>query len=459
VYASVAAIPKVTKNVTYTAQYSQIYNITYHLGGGSIDPIDANPTTYTEESAAITLVNPTKDGYEFAGWTGTGLASAQETVVIPTGSTGNREYWATWEPGMVEYTVEHYWQNADGTFPATTSDTETRTAKTGSSVTATAKTAAGYKCVDSYTFGGTVTSVKSGEVKADGSTVLKLYYVRTYTITWQDYDNSKTYTNNVLHGQEVAPLKAEQTRANRSDPDYNYTHAGWEQIVPAVAAGSPEATIVTSDMTFKAVYNAEAILRTATVKVYVDNVLTDLNTVLPGGKIFVKTHETGSAFVELTGTGGTYTAALPSGEYHVHVGTSESDCVHFENRILEVGQHADANARIDYYSVTYNPNGGTGGPNPQKEYYRVGDTVTISKQKPTLSGYVFDGWKDGNDNPYAASTPQKATVLTTAINQAYELTAQWKGAAKLNVRSQWTTETEAREERVPPPNRETCVFP
>ncbi|MBQ8430425.1 MAG: InlB B-repeat-containing protein, partial [Clostridia bacterium] len=39
---------------------------------------------------------PTKDGYTFAGWTGTGLSSATMTVTIASGSTGNRTYTATW---------------------------------------------------------------------------------------------------------------------------------------------------------------------------------------------------------------------------------------------------------------------------------------------------------------------------------------------------------------------------
>ncbi|MBQ7631796.1 MAG: hypothetical protein IJS82_03435, partial [Paludibacteraceae bacterium] len=48
------------------------------------------PATYTIESDAITLNNPTKEGYAFAGWTGTGLDAATTTVTIAKGSIGNR---------------------------------------------------------------------------------------------------------------------------------------------------------------------------------------------------------------------------------------------------------------------------------------------------------------------------------------------------------------------------------
>ena len=70
------------------------YTITYDLAGGTV--ATENPATYTIESSDITLNNPTKDGYTFAGWTGTGLDAATETVTITQGSTGNRTYTATW---------------------------------------------------------------------------------------------------------------------------------------------------------------------------------------------------------------------------------------------------------------------------------------------------------------------------------------------------------------------------
>jgi len=71
------------------------YTITYDLAGGSV--ATENPTTYTIESAAITLNNPTREGYTFAGWTGTDLDAATTTVTIAAGSSGNREYTATWK--------------------------------------------------------------------------------------------------------------------------------------------------------------------------------------------------------------------------------------------------------------------------------------------------------------------------------------------------------------------------
>ena len=71
------------------------YKITYDLDGGKID--QTNPTTYTSTTKEFTLINPTKEGYSFVGWTGTDLEEATTTVTLTKGSKGNRSYKANWE--------------------------------------------------------------------------------------------------------------------------------------------------------------------------------------------------------------------------------------------------------------------------------------------------------------------------------------------------------------------------
>jgi uncharacterized repeat protein (TIGR02543 family) len=83
------------QDVTVTASLVALtYNITYDLAGGSV--ATANPTNYTVETPDITLNNPTREGYTFAGWTGTDLDEPTMTVTIAQGSTGDRSYTATW---------------------------------------------------------------------------------------------------------------------------------------------------------------------------------------------------------------------------------------------------------------------------------------------------------------------------------------------------------------------------
>lgn len=68
------------------------YDITYNLNGGEAA---GNPDKYTIESEDITLNRPTKKGgYEFEGWSGTGITDKELDVTIKQGSTGNREYFA-----------------------------------------------------------------------------------------------------------------------------------------------------------------------------------------------------------------------------------------------------------------------------------------------------------------------------------------------------------------------------
>ena len=91
----------------------QEYQITYHLDGGSAE----NPTSYTVKSDNITLNNPTRDHYEFIGWSGTGLTGSDNmTVTIPTGSTGDRSYTAHWKRSTFNIT---YAADANGSVSPT----------------------------------------------------------------------------------------------------------------------------------------------------------------------------------------------------------------------------------------------------------------------------------------------------------------------------------------------------
>ena len=81
-------------DVTIGAVYTPI---TYDLDGGALPEGRANPESYTVESETFTLVNPVRDGYVFAGWTGGGLSEPSTKVTIATGSTtGDKTYTATW---------------------------------------------------------------------------------------------------------------------------------------------------------------------------------------------------------------------------------------------------------------------------------------------------------------------------------------------------------------------------
>lgn len=94
-------LPKgTTGDKIYFANWEvNIYAITLDTSGGNaLDNI-----RYTVKSDPIILPTPTRNGYEFSGWTGEGIVNPQTEVIIPTGSTGNKAYTANWK--VIEYTI------------------------------------------------------------------------------------------------------------------------------------------------------------------------------------------------------------------------------------------------------------------------------------------------------------------------------------------------------------------
>ena len=75
------------------------YNITMDLSGGS----GQEKVVYTMTDEDFELPTPTRNGYEFVGWTGEGITMPQTSVIIPKGSTGNKAYTANWQ--VIEYTI------------------------------------------------------------------------------------------------------------------------------------------------------------------------------------------------------------------------------------------------------------------------------------------------------------------------------------------------------------------
>ena len=119
------------------------YTITYDLAGGTVE---GNPDTYTVEMDTFTLKNPTRPGYTFTGWSGTGLDGENNmTVTIPKGSTGERRYTAHWRynggssGGSSSYPITVPSKTENGTVTVSP-----KNASAGSTVTITVKLDSGY---------------------------------------------------------------------------------------------------------------------------------------------------------------------------------------------------------------------------------------------------------------------------------------------------------------------------
>lgn len=89
-----------TGDLRYKAEWRLAeYTITMDLNGGS----GQEKMVYTITDEEFELPTPTRNGYEFVGWTGERITTPQTSVKIPKGSTGNKAYTANWK--VIRYTI------------------------------------------------------------------------------------------------------------------------------------------------------------------------------------------------------------------------------------------------------------------------------------------------------------------------------------------------------------------
>ena len=89
-----------TGDLHYKAEWRLAeYTITLDLNGGS----GQEKVIYTITDEDFELPTPTRNGYEFVGWTGERITTPQTSVRIPKGSTGNKAYTANWK--VIRYTI------------------------------------------------------------------------------------------------------------------------------------------------------------------------------------------------------------------------------------------------------------------------------------------------------------------------------------------------------------------
>ena len=103
----------------YAFWMQDVYTISYDLDGGRMD--GSYQTKYTV-TTRYTLPVPVKDGYTFAGWTGSNGTTPETEVVIPAGTTGNLSYQAHW---IAKYTVTYHPGNDTQDFSTEISEKET----------------------------------------------------------------------------------------------------------------------------------------------------------------------------------------------------------------------------------------------------------------------------------------------------------------------------------------------
>lgn len=172
-----------TGNKTLTANYvdpSVKVTLTYHsnFDTDQTKTIDAVPNNDKVTVMAYDATGlPSRPGYQVKGWkdaNGVEYAAGSEARLD---NNGSNDLYAVWEASDVNYKVEFYYQNVDGTYPdkAKDEDIVTRQGKTDSTVSVTAADKAD-KENGKYVYDGDAANVEKGVVAANGSLVLKLYF-------------------------------------------------------------------------------------------------------------------------------------------------------------------------------------------------------------------------------------------------------------------------------------------
>lgn len=218
----------VTGDMTLTAVYGQkteAVTVTYH---SNFAPDKTDTTAAMPNNSTITLPGytgldlPENPGYTFAGWNtqadglGTTFKSGSK-VLVDTMAPGNHLY-AIWEKGTgTPYEVHHYLERLEGAYPYVPNEKDNLRGETG------AWTAAAAKSYDGFTPMG----FAQERIKADGSTVVKIFYTRnSYLLTYKDSLSAGVYASQTYKYGAAVTAIADPTKTG-------YTFTGWSPAVPA----------------------------------------------------------------------------------------------------------------------------------------------------------------------------------------------------------------------------------
>ena len=370
-------------NRTYTANWELTeYNITMDLNGGSGE----TALLYTVIDDEFALPTPTRNGYEFVGWTGEGITTPQTSVKIPKGSTGDKAYTANWQ--VIEYTITLDTNGGPNVSPIKYTVEDSFTLP--------------YPLRPGYEFAGWVLD-GSGMLPA---TTLIIYYGTTgdlhYKAEWRLAEYTITMDLNGGSGKEKVVYTITDEDFELPTPTRNgYEFVGWtgERITtPQTSVKIPKGS--TGNKAYTANWQV--------IKYTIITLLEGGNAGSSGAYVYTVEEtftlptptRTGYTFWGWTGEGITKpqpSVTIPRG--------STGDKTYIENWV-ETG-----------YTITLDLNGGSG---KEKVIYTMTDE-DFELPTPTRNGYEFVGWTGER-----ITTPQTSVKIPKGStgNKAY--TANWK---------------------------------
>lgn len=220
------AITKVL-NLTWSDPEGMRYLAFNSMGGSAVQGLSAG------SGAPITWpADPVREGYAFQGWFTDGRCTREYTgsrTTMPTFLPGykGQTLYAKWTPVEQNYTVEHYFQNLDGSYPDQP-QVETLSGLTGTKTQAKAQNLDGFTAKDFEQ-----QTITPNDSKGNGGTVIRIYYDRnSYKLTFTSDETKESQTQTVLFG---APIQA----PGFGWEGHNFT--GWEPTIAADATVDKDA--------------------------------------------------------------------------------------------------------------------------------------------------------------------------------------------------------------------------
>lgn len=369
------------------------YYIYYTLDGGTMS---GAPESYTENSADITLPQPTKAGYRFTGWTGTDLTAPTMEVTIPTGSKGDREYTANWEE--IQYFTVFYNVHGHGTAPAEEKVESGKTAAKPEDPTADGWKFKGWYRSDDY-----IGEPFDFTTAITRDTTLHAKWARTWTVTFDVGDHGTAPAAQTVEDGAKATKPADPTAED-------YSFQGW---------------YTDTRYTMEYDFSKEVTEDTTVYAKWVKKPIVSFN---------ANGHGTAPARQTVELNGKAVKPADPTAEGYVFRGwyttaacTTEFD---FNTPIAaDTTLYAKWN---ETYTVTFNV--GDHGTSPTAQTVENGGKAT-KPENPTAKGWRFDGWY--TDERYTARYDfDKAVTANTTLyakwTQLFTLTFETNGGTKID---------------------------
>ena len=351
------------------------YSVRYWPNGGN----ENVPPTQNYSEGTTVRVNynniPTRIGYEFLGWDTDKASTSPRYVSNGTNNSfvikdANVDLYAIWKPkDGIPFTVEHYTQQLDKSYPQKTTDVATKYSTTGTIV----KDDDYKKTMPGFTYvSGIVDNITEAEVQGDGSTVLKLYYTRNtdtpYTIEHyqQSVENPEEYKLVEIDTETGSGVTGEKAAFTPKD----YTNDGFEYNA---ALTMPEDRTITGDgkLVVKLYYDRKSY----SVKYeYTGNVPDGVSS-LPQTKTY-RVGEDVTIAADAAAKGYSFSGWKINGK----------DAEMFKMPAHDI--KITGSFGVNSYTVTYKVDNSTYG---AVETYQYGENVSL-REKPVKEGYSFKGW-------------------------------------------------------------------